>query len=80
MEWREGYLRFLTDKPRLDVWSELFCEDSALRFAPSAVSPAVVRRLAKGEDPVDVAAEVMRAYARAAKLVDSETEENKENK
>ena len=80
VEWREGYLRFLTDKPRLDVWSELFCEDSALRFAPSAVSPAVVRRLAKGDDPVDIAAEVMREYARAAKLVDSETEENKENK
>ena len=66
VEQKDGYLRFYTSAPTLAVWAELFAEDNALRMAPSALSPCVTRRLSKGEDAVDVAAEIMRAYHKCA--------------
>ena len=70
VEQKDGYLRFYTSAPTLAVWAELFAEDSALRMAPSALSPCVTRRLSKGEDATDVAAEIMRAYHKCAMAQD----------
>ena len=70
VEQKDGYLRFYTSAPTLAVWAELFAEDNALRMAPSALSPCVTRRLSKGEDAVDVAAEIMRAYNKCATAQD----------
>lgn len=62
IEQRGGEMRFLCEKIRLDLWSELFAENPHLRIAPGT-SPAVLLKLSRGQDPANAAAEVMIRYA-----------------
>ena len=57
-------LTFVTEKPDLGVWSELFANYRALSFVGLG-SPIIVYRLHKDEDPTSVAAKVMCDYVKA---------------
>ena len=56
-------LTFVTDKPDLAVWSELFIKYKSLSFVGIG-SPIIVYRLRKDEDPTAVAAQVMHDYVK----------------
>ena len=56
-------LTFVTERPDLAVWSELFAENRALSFVGLG-SPLIVYRMRKDEDPTAVAAKIMTEYAR----------------
>ena len=64
IEQREGTLRFISDAPDLAVWSEVFEQEAELRFATSGGVCAVTRKLSRGDDPYDVACDVMETYDR----------------
>ena len=55
-------LTFVSEKPDLAVWSELFASNRALSFVGLG-SPLIVYRLRKDEDPTAVAARIMCEYA-----------------
>ena len=57
-------LTFVTEKPDLAIWSELFATNRSLSFVGLG-SPLIVYRLRKDEDPTAVAAKVMSAYVDA---------------
>ena len=60
-----GYkLTFVTEKPDLSVWSELFARNHALSFVGLG-SPLIVYRLRRDEDPTAVAARIMVEYVEA---------------
>ena len=67
-EQKDGEVRFCVAAPDLTVWSELFGKDKNLRFLPGYVQ----RRLSKGEDAADVAAEILRSYDRIAENANKE--------
>ena len=54
-------LTFVTERPDLAVWSELFAENRSLSFVGLG-SPLIVYRLRKDEDPTAVAAKIMTEY------------------
>ena len=54
-------LTFVTEKPDLAVWSELFASNRALSFVGLG-SPLIVYRLRKDEEPAAVAARIMSEY------------------
>ncbi|MBO7303863.1 MAG: transcription-repair coupling factor [Clostridia bacterium] len=54
-------LLFLQDKPRLEVWSELFSKYSALSFR-SVGTPTVVYRMRAGEDATEAAMNVLTEF------------------
>lgn len=66
IEQREGTLRFISDSPDLAVWSEVFEAEGGLRFATVGGVCAVTRKLARGDDPYDVACDIMETYDRMA--------------
>ena len=55
-------LTFVSEKPDLAVWSELFAQNRSLSFVGLG-SPLIVYRLRKDEDPTAVAAKIMTEYA-----------------
>jgi hypothetical protein len=57
-------LTFVTEKPDLSVWSELFASNRSLSFV-GPLSPLIVYRLRKDEDPTAVAAQIMTKYVEA---------------
>ena len=57
-------LTFVTEKPDLAVWSELFASNRSLSFVGLG-SPLIVYRLRKDEDPTSVAAKIMCEYIEA---------------
>ena len=57
-------LTFVTEKPDLSVWSELFARNRALSFVGLG-SPLIVYRLHKDEDPTAVAARITSEYVEA---------------
>ena len=63
-------LTFVSEKPDLSVWSELFASNRALSFVGLG-SPLIVYRLRKDEDPTAVAAKIMIEYA---SVMDSEND------
>lgn len=68
LERKDGFIRFVMEKPDLAVWSVLFCQNKALRFSASAGAggqPTVVYRLGKGEDAADAVFGVMTEYHKA---------------
>ena len=65
-------LTFVTEKPDLSVWSELFASNRALSFVGLG-SPLIVYRLRKDEDPAFVAAKITSEYVA---IMDSESNEN----
>ena len=54
-------LTFVTERPDLSVWSELFASNRSLSFVGLG-SPLIVYRLRKDEDPTAVAAKIMTEY------------------
>ena len=70
IEYSPGRIIFVSEKPDLGVWSELFAAHRQLSFVGIG-SPIVVYRLRKDEDPTEVAAMVMSEYVKAM-----QTEEN----
>ncbi len=54
-------LTFVTERPDLSVWSELFASNRSLSFVGLG-SPLIVYRLRKDEDPTAVAAKIMAEY------------------
>ena len=54
-------LTFVTEKPDLSIWSELFASNRSLSFVGLG-SPLIVYRLRKDEDPTAVAAKIMTKY------------------
>ena len=57
-------LTFVTEKPDLSVWSELFATNRSLSFVGLG-SPLIVYRLRKDEDPTAVAAKIATEYVEA---------------
>ena len=57
-------LTFVTEKPDLSVWSELFASNRSLSFVGLG-SPLIVYRLRKDEDPTAVAAKIATEYVEA---------------
>ncbi len=57
-------LTFVTEKPDLAAWSELFARNHSLSFVGLG-SPLIVYRLRKDEDPAAVAARIMSEYVEA---------------
>ncbi len=64
VEAREGRLTFYTEKPRLDVWAEVFAQVKGLAFL-GVGSPNVVYKLKVGEDPTAVARDILTRYTDA---------------
>ena len=64
IEYSQGRLTFVSEKPDLSVWSELFAAHRQLSFV-GVGSPLVIYRLRKDEDPTEAAAVIMREYVRA---------------
>ena len=62
IEYSQGRLTFVGEKPDLAIWSELFAQHRSLSFV-GVGSPIIVYRLRKDEDPTEVAATIMREYA-----------------
>ena len=65
-------LTFVTEKPDLSVWSELFAANRSLSFVGLG-SPLIVYRLRKDEDPAFVAAKIMSEYVEAMDSEDGST-------
>ena len=63
-------LTFVTERPDLSVWSELFATNRSLSFVGLG-SPLIVYRLRKDEDPATVAAKIMMEYV---EIMDSNNE------
>ena len=63
-------LTFVTERPDLSVWSELFATNRSLSFVGLG-SPLIVYRLRKDEDPAAVAAKIMIEYT---EIMDSNNE------
>ena len=66
-------LTFVTERPDLAVWSELFASNRSLSFVGLG-SPLIVYRLRKDEDPTAVAARIMTEYVG---IVESNNEDEK---
>ncbi len=66
-------LTFVTERPDLAVWSELFATNRSLSFVGLG-SPLIVYRLRKDEDPTAVAAKIMTEYV---EVMESNNEDEK---
>ncbi len=66
VEYRDGSLRFLADKPDLAVWSVLFAEYPGLKFTGAVSSAAVSYKPSKGEDAAEVLYRILSAYEKVA--------------
>ena len=71
IEHTRGRVVFVTEKPDLAVWSELFARYRALSFM-GASTPSVAYRLEPGDEPSEIMRAVMNAYYEIA----TEEEEN----
>ena len=66
-------LTFVTERPDLAVWSELFATNRALSFVGLG-SPLIVYRLRKDEDPTSIAAKIMSEYVGVMESDESEND------
>ena len=62
VESSQGVLSFVTEKPELSIWSELFGKWEGLTFRPSAGAPTVAYRLKRGESDVGKAVQILTDY------------------
>ena len=72
VEAKDGRLVFTPERPRLDLWSEVFPKFRGMSFL-GVGSPSVVYRLGKNDDAASVAKDILVAYVNAM------TEAEKEN-
>ncbi len=61
---RDGKLTFMPERPRLDVWAEVFAKFKGLSFL-GVGSPIVVYRQRSGEDPTEAAVNILKEYVSA---------------
>ncbi len=61
VEVREGKISFLQEKPRLDIWSELFALFPRLSFL-GVGSPLIVYKLHRSEEPCELCARILSKY------------------
>ena len=73
VEARDGRLTFVMDKPRLDLWSEVFAELSQMAML-GVGTPLVVYKLRRDEEPTAAALAVLIKY-RDVLRADGDTEE-----
>jgi transcription-repair coupling factor (superfamily II helicase) len=66
VESKDMRLCFISDKPDLAVWSELFARFAGLSFL-GVGSPVVVYRMRKGDDPAEMARRILSSYVAIAK-------------
>ncbi|MBO5879713.1 MAG: transcription-repair coupling factor, partial [Clostridia bacterium] len=59
VEVKDVNVLFHSQKPSLDVWSEVFGEYSGLSFRSTAAGPVVVYRLARGQNETDAALDIL---------------------
>ena len=74
VEARDSFVIFASEKPSLDVWSEVFGELKGISFRPFGQSMAIVYKIQGGESALDAALKILDAYAKAA---NKNEEENK---
>ncbi|MBR2929700.1 MAG: transcription-repair coupling factor [Clostridia bacterium] len=68
---KDGRLTFIPERPRLDLWAEVFPRFKGMSFL-GVGSPNVVYRLRPGEDPARLAADILTAYKEAMNEEDKE--------
>jgi transcription-repair coupling factor (superfamily II helicase) len=73
IEERSSSVIFLSDKPSLDIWSEIFGLHKGLSFKPMGAEMAVVYKLVGGESAVEGALKLLLLYD------ETETKNKKEN-
>ena len=73
---KDGEVRFVQDKINLPVWSEVFSRIEGIRFT-SALSPAIVYKLRRGEDAVSMARKIISEYYNT--LVSEKEGKNEQN-
>ena len=78
VESRDSQLIFSTDKPSLEVWSEVFADFKGMSFRPVGQSMAIVYKITGGESAPDAAIRVLEAYSEAAKKNKEEKEINEQ--
>ncbi len=61
VEYDSGRLVFVTEKPRLDIWSEVFADYPGLGFV-GVGSPLIACRTGKDRDPCRLAADILCRY------------------
>ena len=61
VEVRDGRISFLQEKPRLDIWSELFAQFPRLSFL-GVGSPLIVYKLHRSEEPCELCAKILSRY------------------
>ena len=64
VEAKDGRLIFTPERPRLDLWSDVFARFRGMSFL-GVGSPSVVYRLGKGEDAASAAKDILTAYVNA---------------
>ena len=63
IEAKDGKLFFISEKPDIPVWAELFAKFPSLSFAaPSSLT--VAYRMRAGDDPTEIAVKIMKEYER----------------
>ena len=72
VEARDNRLTFVTDKPRLDIWSEVFADLPQMSMLGVGV-PLVVYKLRRGEEPTEAAVSVLVKYCNALNGADAPT-------
>ncbi len=77
IEERSSSVIFLSDKPALDIWSEVFGLHKGLSFRPMGAEMAVVYKLVGGEDAVEGALKLLLLYDRTV-TKNKKEEENAE--
>ena len=74
VEARDSFVIFASEKPSLDVWSEVFGEFKGISFRPYGQSMAIAYKIQGGESAPDAALKILDAYGKA---VNKNEEENK---
>ena len=65
VEFKDGRLSIFLPKPRLDIWSVVLANDSAMSIRASGTATAVTKKLRVGDDAVFELVKILTEYARA---------------
>ncbi len=69
VEFLGGKISFISDKPNIAIWAELFAKYREISFvAPS--SPIIVYKMRKGDDPTEIMARIIKEYCAVARSLE----------